>query len=173
MALVSYACHRICLACTWREIRRMLADQVRRSSSMVSSHDPALRSMSYDTDLSGEALLVARRLTDDEAPTGRIGVVCQSLACSNVPGDGRPCAGQGQWQHERLQLPRPAVRRAAGGWQPTDGRRRTVGRDRRTASTVGDELVGGGAMAAGPDSATRFCRGPRARLSCGTRMAAR
>ena len=37
---------------------------------MVSSHDPELRSMSYDTDIA-ETLVVARRLREDEGPSGR------------------------------------------------------------------------------------------------------
>ena len=37
---------------------------------MVSSHDPELRSMSYDTSIA-ETLLVARRLREDESPSGR------------------------------------------------------------------------------------------------------
>ena len=37
---------------------------------MVSSHDPELRSMSYDTNIA-EVLLTARRLREDERPSGR------------------------------------------------------------------------------------------------------
>ena len=54
---------------SWREIRKMLATRY-EIEFVVSSHDPALLSMSYDTAI-GEALLVARRLTDTESPTGR------------------------------------------------------------------------------------------------------
>ena len=54
---------------SWREIRRMLSSRY-EIEFVVSSHDPVLRSMSYDTGIA-EALLVARRLTDTETPTGR------------------------------------------------------------------------------------------------------
>ena len=37
---------------------------------VISSHDPQLRSMSYDTDIA-EALLIARRLREDETPSRR------------------------------------------------------------------------------------------------------
>ena len=54
---------------SWREVRHMLSSRY-EIEFVVSSHDPALRSMSYDTGIA-EALLVARRLSDGEAPTGR------------------------------------------------------------------------------------------------------
>ena len=54
---------------SWREVRRMLASRY-EIEFVVSSHDPNLLSMSYDTAIA-EALLVARRLTDTETPTGR------------------------------------------------------------------------------------------------------
>ena len=53
----------------WRDIRRMLADRY-DIEFVVSSHDAVLRSMSYDTKIA-ETLLVARRLREDEQPTGR------------------------------------------------------------------------------------------------------
>ena len=54
---------------SWRDLRRMLADRY-EIEFVVSSHDPALRSMSYDTKIA-ETLLVARRLREDEQPSGR------------------------------------------------------------------------------------------------------
>ena len=54
---------------SWREVRQMLASRY-EIEFVVSSHDPNLLSMSYDTAIA-EALLVARRLTDTETPTGR------------------------------------------------------------------------------------------------------
>ena len=54
---------------SWREIRQMLASRY-EIEFVVSSHDPKLLSMSYDTGIA-EALLVARRLSEGEAPTGR------------------------------------------------------------------------------------------------------
>ncbi len=54
---------------SWREVRQMLASRY-ETEFVVSSHDPKLLSMSYDTGIA-EALLVARRLSEREAPTGR------------------------------------------------------------------------------------------------------
>ena len=54
---------------SWRDIRETLASQY-EIEYVVSSHDPDLRSMSYDTAIA-EILLVARRLRDTENPTGR------------------------------------------------------------------------------------------------------
>ena len=54
---------------SWREIREMLSSKY-ELEFVVSSHDPALLSMSYDTAIA-EALLVARRLSEGEAATGR------------------------------------------------------------------------------------------------------
>ena len=54
---------------SWRDIREMLSTRY-EIEYVVSSHDPNLRSMSYDTGIA-EALLVARRLTDGEQPSGR------------------------------------------------------------------------------------------------------
>ena len=54
---------------SWREIRQMLSVGY-DIEFVVSSHDPQLRSMSYDTGIA-EALLVARRLSEGEARTGR------------------------------------------------------------------------------------------------------
>ena len=54
---------------SWREVRGMLASRY-EIEYVVSSHDPDLRSMSYDTAIA-EALLVARRLSEDESPPGR------------------------------------------------------------------------------------------------------
>ena len=49
---------------SWREVRQMLASKY-EIELVVSSHDPALLSMSYDTAIA-EALLVARRLKEGE-----------------------------------------------------------------------------------------------------------
>ena len=54
---------------SWREVRQMLASRY-EIEFVVSSHDANLLSMSYDTAIA-EALLVARRLTKAESPTGR------------------------------------------------------------------------------------------------------
>ena len=54
---------------SWRQLRRMLASRF-DLEFLVSSHDPNLRSMSFDTSIA-EVLLVARRLVDGEIPTGR------------------------------------------------------------------------------------------------------
>ncbi len=54
---------------SWREVRHMLASRY-EIEFVVSSHDPALLSMSYDTAIA-EALLVARRLREGEHPSGR------------------------------------------------------------------------------------------------------
>ena len=54
---------------SWRDIRKMLSSKY-EIEFVVSSHDPERRSMSYDTGIA-EALLIARRLTDEETHTGR------------------------------------------------------------------------------------------------------
>ncbi len=54
---------------SWREVRRMLSSRY-EVEFVVSSHDPKLLTMSYDTAIA-EALLVARRLSVTESPTGR------------------------------------------------------------------------------------------------------
>ena len=54
---------------SWREVRGMLSTKY-EVEYVVSSHDPDLRSMSYDTAIA-EALLVARRLCEDENSSGR------------------------------------------------------------------------------------------------------
>lgn len=54
---------------SWRQVRAMLAERY-AIELVVSSHDPDLRSMSYDTDIA-EVLLTARRLRDAEPPSGR------------------------------------------------------------------------------------------------------
>ena len=54
---------------SWREVRQMLASRY-EVEFVVSSHDPNLLFMSYDTAIA-EALLVGRRLSDGEGPTGR------------------------------------------------------------------------------------------------------
>ena len=58
---------------SWRQVRAMLAARY-EIELVVSSHDPELRSMSYDTHIA-EVLLVARRLREDERPSGRGGFV--------------------------------------------------------------------------------------------------
>ena len=54
---------------SWRDIRNMLSCRY-DIEFVVSSHDPDLRSMSFDTGIA-EALLVARRLTEGEEPQRR------------------------------------------------------------------------------------------------------
>ncbi len=54
---------------SWRKIRKMLSCKY-EIEFVVTSHDPELRSMSYDTSIA-EALLVARKLTADERASGR------------------------------------------------------------------------------------------------------
>ena len=54
---------------SWREVREMLSARY-EVEHVVSSHDPELRSMSFDTAIA-EALVVARRLTDGEQPPRR------------------------------------------------------------------------------------------------------
>ena len=54
---------------SWREVRRMLSSKY-EIEFVVSSHDPVLLSMSYDTAIA-EALLVAHRLREGEHPSGR------------------------------------------------------------------------------------------------------
>ena len=54
---------------SWQAIRKMLSRRY-EIEFVVSSHDPGLRSMSYDTGIA-EALLVARRLSEGEAPRKR------------------------------------------------------------------------------------------------------
>lgn len=54
---------------SWTEIRQMLSSRY-EIEYVVSSHDPEMRSMSYDTSIA-ETLLVARRLQKDESPSGR------------------------------------------------------------------------------------------------------
>ena len=54
---------------SWQEIRKMLSLRY-EMEFIISSHDPNLRSMSFDTGIA-ETLLVARRLSEGEAPKGR------------------------------------------------------------------------------------------------------
>ena len=54
---------------SWRGIRQMLSSKY-EVEFVVSSHDPELRSLSYDTSIA-ETLVVARRLGEDESPSGR------------------------------------------------------------------------------------------------------
>ena len=54
---------------SWRGIRQMLSSKY-EVEFVVSSHDPGLRSLSYDTSIA-ETLVVARRLGEDESPSGR------------------------------------------------------------------------------------------------------
>ncbi len=54
---------------SWRDVRRMLSSRY-EVEFVVSSHDPNLLSMSYDTAIA-ETLVVARRLTEAETPAGR------------------------------------------------------------------------------------------------------
>ena len=54
---------------SWRGIRKTLASRY-EVEFVISSHDPKLRSMSYDTGIA-ETLIVARRLSEEENPSGR------------------------------------------------------------------------------------------------------
>ena len=54
---------------SWRQVRQMLSSRY-EIEYVVSSHDPDLRSMSFDTSIA-EILLVARRLRETESPCGR------------------------------------------------------------------------------------------------------
>lgn len=54
---------------SWRGIRQMLTSKY-EVEFVVSSHDPGLRSLSYDTKIA-ETLVVARRLREDESPSRR------------------------------------------------------------------------------------------------------
>lgn len=54
---------------SWRGIRQMLTSRY-EVEFVISSHDPGLRSLSYDTSIA-EALVVARRLREDENPSRR------------------------------------------------------------------------------------------------------
>lgn len=54
---------------SWRGIREMLASRY-EVEFVISSHDPDMRSMSYDTGIA-ETLIVARRLNEGESPSRR------------------------------------------------------------------------------------------------------
>ena len=54
---------------SWRGIRQMLTSKY-EIEFIISSHDPQLRSMSYDTNIA-ESLIVARRLRENENPPRR------------------------------------------------------------------------------------------------------
>lgn len=58
---------------SWRGIREMLASRY-DVEFVISSHDPDMRSMSYDTGIA-ETLIVARRLNEGESPSRRGGFV--------------------------------------------------------------------------------------------------
>ena len=58
---------------SWRRVRAMLADRY-AIELVISSHDPKLRSMSFDTHIA-EVLLLARRLRPNERPPRRAGFV--------------------------------------------------------------------------------------------------
>ncbi len=54
---------------SWRQVRQMWVSRY-EIEFVITSHDPKLRSMSFDTGIA-ETLLVARRLKDGESPSGR------------------------------------------------------------------------------------------------------
>ncbi len=54
---------------SWRQVRQMWASRY-EMEFVITSHDPRLRSMSFDTGIA-ETLLVARRLREGESPSGR------------------------------------------------------------------------------------------------------
>ena len=127
---------------SWREVRQMLASRY-EVEFVVSSHDPNLLSMSYDTAIA-EALLVGRRLSDGEGPTGvegsstSAGTLLRNRCLGT--GSGFECGG--------FNSP-PPLRWATSGRKSSDGWRRTVGRGCGW-SDWGSTLVGS-PMAAGTD----------------------
>ena len=113
---------------SWRDVRQMLCSKY-EIEYVVSSHDPERRSMSYDTAIA-EALLVARRLRDDERPSGR-GRVCQ-LVAGPLSRDGRISNGPGD---KRIGVFSPVALRRPSSWgNASDGWRRTMGRISRWPS---------------------------------------
>ena len=54
---------------SWRQVRQMWASRY-EMEFVITSHDPKLRSMSFDTSIA-ETLMVARRLRDGESASGR------------------------------------------------------------------------------------------------------
>ena len=75
---------------SWGQVRGMLATRY-EIEFVVSSHDPKHRTMSYDTGIA-EALLVARRLRENERPSGRGKFV--NLWHAILPGDRRSGPGK-------------------------------------------------------------------------------
>ncbi len=110
---------------SWRNIRNMLSTKY-EIEFVVSSHDPQQPSMSYDTSIA-ETLIVARKLTADDAPSGRgLFVNLWRAAKSETGALALVRAISAASSSPRTKLRRPACRRHA-----PDDRRRAVGRDRR------------------------------------------
>ena len=58
---------------SWAQIRRMLSERY-EVEYVISSHDPSPVPMSFDTDIN-EVLLIARKLRNDQSPSGRASFV--------------------------------------------------------------------------------------------------
>ena len=124
---------------SWRGIRRMLAERY-DIEFVVSSQDGDLRSMSYDTGIA-EILLVARKLRNDETPSGRgrfvnlwrglrrdtdalavVSAVQTAAAAPSLRSDGPPVGGTplfigGEQWGEIVDGPVGAMPWAAARWQ--------------------------------------------------------
>ena len=109
---------------SWREVRRMLSSKY-EIEFVVSSHDPALLSMSYDTAIA-EALLVARRLREGEHPSGR----GRFVNLWRAPYQETDALALVRAVNATASMPLLPGRRAAGGWQSASRRWRAVGRGR-------------------------------------------
>ena len=106
---------------SWREVRQMLSSKY-DIEYVVSSHDPDLRSMSYDTAIA-ETLPRSPPTARGRKPDGP-GSVRQPVA-DCAAGDRRAGSGQGRGRsglNAVAQIGRPARR-----WQPADRRGRAVG----------------------------------------------
>ena len=112
---------------SWSDVRRMLVERY-EVEFVVSSHDPAQRSMSYDTGIA-EALLVARRLREDEQPSGR----GRFVNLWRAPYQETDALALIRAVNAAASTPLLALRRAACWRQSTDGWRRAVGRMPLTA----------------------------------------
>ena len=109
---------------SWREVRQMLASRY-EIEFVVSSHDPALLSMSYDTAIA-EALLVARRLKEGEhAPRRGRFVNLWRAPYQETDALALVRAVNAAASSPVLRSDGPPV-----GWQSSDGWRRTMGRGR-------------------------------------------
>ena len=147
---------------SWRGVRRMLSDGY-EIEYVVSSHDPALRSMSFDTEHRGGA---ASRAEAPMRMKRRRGGACSSTCGGRRTGKRTRWRWRGQCV-PGASTPVPPVRRPARWRQCFDGRRRTVGRDHRGPGR--GRAVVGRALAAGLDRTVRG--GPGARRALERRTA--